>query len=209
MTGRKALTVPERHNQSHISFVQGCKGTAYGVGLGLVASALSFRFSPAFRALSRPMQFNMVASGGITGYLIASERAAFEYKNKTLGYVDHKTMDNRVYQNYKALPRNSRENTMRILNDNRWTILGATWATSMAGAYSYSFNVNKHLNLKQRLFHARIYAQVITLAALIISASLSFYVDEHDKKLLKDIPEGRLRAVLELPHVGQQKQHMM
>lgn len=209
MTGRKTLTVPERHNQSHISFVEGCKGAAYGVGLGVVASALSFRFSPAFRALSRPMQYNMVASGGISGYMLASERAAFQYKNKALGYVDHKTMDHRAYQSYKSLPRTSRENTMRFLNDHRWTILGATWATSMLGAYGYSFNVNKHLNLKQKLFHARIYAQMITLAALMASAGLSFYVDEHDKKLLKDIPEGKLRAVLELPHVGQQKQNMI
>lgn len=198
MTGRKILTVPERHNQSHISFVEGCKGAAYGLGLGVLASAVSFRFSPAFRALSRPYQMSMVVTGGFTGYMFGSEQAAFNYKNQTLGYVDHKTMDRRVQQNYKAL--SNEKKVFRFINEHRWALLGATWATSMIGAYAYSFRVNKLLTLNQKLFHARIYAQFVTLAALMASAGLAYYVDEDDKRLLNHIPESKLRAVLELPN---------
>lgn len=207
MTGRKILTVPEKRNQSHVSFIEGCKGAAYGLGLGVVASAISFRFSPAFRALSRPYQMSMLATGGVSGYLFGSEQAAFNYKNQTLGYVDHKTMDRRVQQNYKAL--GSEKKVMRFINEHRWALLGATWASSMVGAYAYSFRVNKTLTLNQKLFHARIYAQFITLAAVMASAGLAYYVDENDKKLLKDIPENKLRAVLELPTSELHKSQMI
>ncbi|CAO3627095.1 unnamed protein product [Mucor hiemalis] len=206
MSERKHLTRPERNIQSYISFIDGCKGAMVGAGIGLITSAISFRFSPAFRSLSRPYQSVMTVSGAFSGYMFASEHTAITYKNNVLGYVDHKTMDNRVLFSYKALPREPKEKAMRFINDHRWALLGATWATSMTGAYSYNFIVHKHLSLHQKMFHARIYAQCITLAALIASAALSLYVDENDKKILKDIPEGKLRAVLELPHLEQKKQ---
>ncbi|KAI7903255.1 uncharacterized protein BX663DRAFT_507996 [Cokeromyces recurvatus] len=208
MTGRKVLTVPERHTQSHVSFVQGCKGAAMGAGLGLVATLLSFRFSPAFRALSRPYQYSMLASGGFTGYMFGSERAAFNFKNKTLGYVDHRTMDSRAYENYKALTFEPRERSLRFLNNHRWAILGTTWASTMAGAYGYSLYLTKLSSLKQRFFHARIYAQFATLLVLLASAGLSYYVDKNDKLLFKDMSESKLRAILELPVPEKNKQHV-
>ncbi|KAI9476383.1 MAG: hypothetical protein EXX96DRAFT_507565 [Benjaminiella poitrasii] len=209
MTERKTLTVPELRTQSHVSFVQGCKGAIVGASVGVVASILSFRFSPAFRGLSRPQQYSMISSGSVAGYLFGSERAAFNYKNKTLGYVDHRTIDSRVLQNYRNLPREPRQQFFRFLNDHRWAILGTTWATSMVGVYGYSFHLTTRVSLKQKLFQARIYAQFVTLVALLASAAISFYVDESDKRLLKDIPESRLRAVLELPMSDHQQKHSM
>lgn len=207
-TERKLLTRSEKNIQSYISFIDGCKGAVVGAGIGLVTSVISFRFSPAFRSLSRPYQSVMTVSGAFSGYMFASEHTAIAYKNNVLGYVDHKTMDNRVLHSYKTLPREPKEKAMRFINDHRWALLGATWASSMVGAYGYNLLTvkNRHLSLHQKMFHARIYAQCITLAALIASAALSWYVDENDKKLLKDMPEGKLRAVLELPHLEQKKQ---
>jgi hypothetical protein len=201
---RNHLTLAEKRQQSSVSFYEGCKGSVYGLGLGALTSVLAFRFSPAFRALPKTWQSNMFVTGGVTGYLFASERASFEYKNMALGYVDHKTMDHRAYDSYKALPRGKRESTLRFINDNRWALLGATWATSLAGAYGYSFTKSR-LPIKQRLGHARIYAQFITLAAVMLSTGLSLYVNEVDKQILKGIPDGKLRAVLELPFEEQSK----
>ncbi|KAI8975470.1 hypothetical protein BDF20DRAFT_823081 [Mycotypha africana] len=217
MRCRKQLTVAEKRNQEHISFVQGCKGAAYGVGIGLLASVVSFRFSPAFRALSRPYQYSMLATGGFTGYMFGSERGAYNYGNEVLGYVDHKTMDKRVYQNYKSLimssgeVRSKKEKLIYFINEHRWAILGTTWASSMISACAYSFCGKKHLTAKQKFYHARIYAQALTLTALIVTAGISFYGEEKEKELIQQyVPDERkLRAVLELPKGDQHKKLMI
>lgn len=69
----------------------------------------------------------------------------------------------------------------------------------MVGALGYSFS-NKYLTTQQKVVQARMYAQAVTIAVLMISAGVSVYVGDEDKKNKRELPDAQLRAVLELPH---------
>jgi hypothetical protein len=88
--------------------------------------------------------------------------------------------------------------------DETFVIAAGSWVVSMAGALTYSFS-NKYLSTQQKLVQARMYAQAVTIAVLMASASLSVYAKD-DEKEQKDEPDAQLRAVLELPHKEKSKQ---
>lgn len=67
----------------------------------------------------------------------------------------------------------------------------------MVGALGYSFS-NKYLTTQQKVVQARMYAQAVTIAVLMVSATVSMYVGD-DGKTRKEQPDAQLRAVLELP----------
>lgn len=74
---------------------------------------------------------------------------------------------------------------------------GVSWAASMVGALGYSFS-NKFLTTQQKVVQARMYAQAVTIAVLMASATVSIYVGD-EGKTRKEQPDAQLRAVLELP----------
>lgn len=67
----------------------------------------------------------------------------------------------------------------------------------MVGALGYSFS-NKYLTTQQKVVQARMYAQAVTIAVLMASATVSMYVGDEEKGR-KEQPDAQLRAVLELP----------
>lgn len=67
----------------------------------------------------------------------------------------------------------------------------------MVGALGYSFS-NKYLTTQQKVVQARMYAQAVTIAVLMASATVSIYVGD-EGKTRKEQPDAQLRAVLELP----------
>lgn len=58
----KELSAEQTKTSDRILIESGLKGAAIGFGLGAVATILTLRRSPEFRALSRPMQSIMTAS---------------------------------------------------------------------------------------------------------------------------------------------------
>lgn len=58
----KILSAQQEKTAEKVFFESGLKGAAVGLGLGLVATALTIRRSPDFRALSRPLQSLMAVS---------------------------------------------------------------------------------------------------------------------------------------------------
>lgn len=57
------LTPEQDKKRSELSLAAGLKGAAIGFGLGAVATVLTLRRSPSFRALSRPWHSTFVVSG--------------------------------------------------------------------------------------------------------------------------------------------------
>ncbi|GAA5807878.1 hypothetical protein MFLAVUS_001258 [Mucor flavus] len=193
----KLLSKEQEKTSEKIFFQSGLKGAAVGLGLGLVATALTIRKSPDFRALSRPYQAIMAASGSVAGFLFAADKAVSKYEMDVLGYTDEDMLrelrSNRVPDaNLSTIDR-----SLRYLNDNRWSFIGVSWAASMVGALGYSFS-NKYLTTQQKVVQARMYAQAVTIAVLMVSASVSMYVGDEGKNR-KEQPDAQLRAVLELP----------
>lgn len=58
----KNLSPAQEKEREGIYFSSGIKGAFIGLGLGAVATVLTFRRSPEFRALGRPMQSILTAS---------------------------------------------------------------------------------------------------------------------------------------------------
>jgi hypothetical protein len=61
----KQLSAEQEKTAEKIYFQSGLKGAAIGLGLGLVATAFTFRRSPEFRALSKPFQALMPTSSKV------------------------------------------------------------------------------------------------------------------------------------------------
>ncbi|KAL0095713.1 hypothetical protein J3Q64DRAFT_1711262 [Phycomyces blakesleeanus] len=196
----KVLSPAQEKECDRIAFNNGLKGAALGLGLGLVATVMTFRRSPEFRALSRPFQSIMAVSGASAGYLFAADRASSAYENRVLGYTDEEMLTSlNRRQNPNAAPLSTTDHVLHYLNDNRWTVIGVSWAVSMVGALGLSFS-NRFLTTQQKIVQARMYAQAVTIAVLMASAGISVYVGDDDKKNRKEQPDAQLRAVLDLPN---------
>lgn len=61
----KNLTAEQEKTSERIMIESGLKGAAIGLGIGAVATVLTFRRSPEFRALSRPLQSLMTVSSNV------------------------------------------------------------------------------------------------------------------------------------------------
>ncbi|KAG0170237.1 hypothetical protein DFQ28_005045 [Apophysomyces sp. BC1034] len=194
----KYLTPEQEKECQKIGIIGGLKGAAIGLGIGAVATVMTFRRSPDFRALSRPVQSIMVASSGLAGFLFGNDQATIAYENDTLGYADEIMLENMQKNKgrYQG-PMSTTDSVLHYLNDNRWSVIGISWAVSMVGALGISFS-NRYLTTQQKVVQARMYAQAVTIAVLMASAGLSVYMDDEEKKH-KDVPDAQLQAILELP----------
>ncbi|KAI7895077.1 uncharacterized protein EV154DRAFT_414052 [Mucor mucedo] len=193
----KTLSPQQEKAAEKVFFESGLKGAAIGLGLGLAATAFTIRRSPDFRALSKPMQSLMAVSTTTAGFLFASDRAVSQYENDVLGYTDEEMLANLRSDRVSDEHLSTFDRSLRYLNDNRWSFIGVSWAASMVGALGYSFS-NKYLTTQQKVVQARMYAQAVTIAVLMASATVSMYVGD-EGKTRKEQPDAQLRAVLELP----------
>ncbi|CDS05957.1 hypothetical protein LRAMOSA08485 [Lichtheimia ramosa] len=187
------LTPEQEARRDQLGLEAGLKGAAIGLGIGALGFLLVSRRSPEFRALSRPMQAIMPTAATVSGYLFASDRATSAYENANLGYTDEDLL---MQLHHEEDGQEKKSGFLAYLNENRWSVIGISWAASMVGALGYSFS-NRYLTTQQKVVQARMYAQAVTLAVLMASAGLSIYMG--DDKKPKDMPDAQLRAVLELP----------
>ncbi|KAI9312022.1 hypothetical protein BX666DRAFT_1991936 [Dichotomocladium elegans] len=197
MTKHIELTPAQQEKRNQLGFEAGLKGAALGLGVGALATVVTLRRSPEFRALSRSMQAIIPTSLTVSGYLFASDRATTAYENRHLGYMDEALFDELQKPAEAHAEEKEQSGALKYLNDNRWTVIGVSWAASMVGALGLSFS-NRYLSTQQKVVQARMYAQAVTLAVLMASAGLSIYMGDDDKPR-KDLPDAQLRAVLDLP----------
>lgn len=61
----KNLTAEQEKTSERIMLESGLKGAAIGLGIGAIATVMTFRRSPEFRALSRPLQSLMTVSSNV------------------------------------------------------------------------------------------------------------------------------------------------
>ncbi|CAO3622869.1 unnamed protein product [Cunninghamella echinulata] len=194
------LTEQQLDQSERIGFRAGYKGALIGASIGLVATAITFKKSPIFRSLGKPIQATMIVAGASSGFLFAADRAVSKYHNMELGYMDEEMyatlQDPRKIAKHQNM--SSFDKSLQFLNNNRWSFIGATWALSMVAALGYSFS-NKYLSTQQKIVQARMYAQAATIGVLMASASLSIYLGDDNKKHHDNI-DPQLLAVLQLPH---------
>ncbi|SAM08692.1 hypothetical protein [Absidia glauca] len=197
----KHLNEQQLGESERIGLTYGGRGALIGLGLGAVATVIAFKKSPNFRSLSKPLQASMMAAGATSGFLFGADRAVTAYENRELGYMDEEMyVDLQRARFDRPVPRSAMDKALVYLNDNRWTVIGCTWALSMVAALGYSFS-NRYLSTQQKLVQARMYAQAATIGVLMASAGLSIYLgeDDEEKRKLRNAPDAQLLAVLQMP----------
>lgn len=135
--------------------------TAAGAGLFLAR-----KYSPGIRSLTIPFQAFLVTGVSVFSLIIGADRYSRNYE-QTLWT---KYQDTVVTTSQTALSPTQR--AMKAFNQYRWHFIGGSWLTGMIGSMVI-VNRNKYLSTSQKLVQARMYAQGITLAIVLLSAGIA------------------------------------
>jgi hypothetical protein len=146
----------------------GAIGGAVGLGLGLGGVLLASRRYPAFRSLSLPFRAFLVTSSVTFGSIVNAERfsMAFQKAQNPMNFYQDAT------QRAIELARQNETAGERFAawgRENRYSIVFASWIASMGVALAIVGRAP--ISTAQKLVQARVYAQALTLAVLIVSAA--------------------------------------
>jgi hypothetical protein len=135
-------------------------GTVIGTGASTAGIFLSNRYWPWFKRNSNfPIRSFLMMAGGVAGFAVAFEKSSIYF----LHYLDER---NYLKANTGSITSadNLREARKEVVKnfawDNRFRLIGAAWATTMA-AVIYKDYRNPYLNTVHKFGHARIAAQVL------------------------------------------------
>lgn len=146
----------------------GAIGGAVGLGLGLGGVLLASRRYPAFRSLTLPFRAFLVTSSATFGSIVNAERysMAFQKAQDPMNFYQDAT------QRAIELARQNETTAQRFKEwgrENRYSIVFASWIASMGIALAIVGRAP--ISTAQKLVQARVYAQALTLAVLIVSAA--------------------------------------
>lgn len=164
----KILTKEEEQDHYNAVLKGGIGGGLLGLAVGVTAVYGASRRFHGFRQLTLPMKAFLATSSGTFASIISADRASrkFEwdrdpsrkYKDKTLQALEEAQASETTFEKFKEWGR-----------VNRYPIVGASWVASMGAAMAI-VSRDKYLSGTQKLVQARVYAQGLTLAVLIITA---------------------------------------
>lgn len=186
----------ERHYQEVL------KGGAIGGSLGLAIGlggvwAASARY-PAFRSLTLPFRTFLVTSSATFGAIVNADRYSHMFAHSQNPMADYKDVSARVRaEHMKQLP--WKDKAFAWGKENRYSIVFASWVASMGVALAIVGRAP--MSTSQKLVQARVYAQGLTLAVLILSAAFEM----NDAKQ----GSGRWETVMELDPNDPEHKHMI
>ncbi|KAJ1975833.1 hypothetical protein H4R34_004193 [Dimargaris verticillata] len=148
-----------------------------GIRGGLVSTAvltpslyLLHRYWRPFRGLTVPFKAFLLTSGIASVIMIESERAGKRYEKEYYQpKVARAAVSPNAVRDADAPPQSLVEQTQTFVRDHQWSLVGGTWASGMAVAFGYLAR-QKHMSTMNKVVQARMYAQVITIAALLGTA---------------------------------------
>ncbi|KAH7320195.1 mitochondrial hypoxia responsive domain-containing protein [Stachybotrys elegans] len=166
--------VSKEEEKAHFKAVVkgGVIGGSLGLAVGLGGVVFATRRYPAFRSLTLPLRAFLVSSAGTFGSIVNAERhsIAFQKAQDPMNF----------YQDASArareMARENEDNYTRFMEwgrENRYSIVFASWLASMAVAFAVVGRAP--ISTAQKLVQARVYAQGLTLAVLIVSAAFETY----------------------------------
>lgn len=164
--------VSKEEEAAHYSSVVrgGLMGGSAGFVIGLVSVVGASRRYAAVRNLTVPFRTFLVSSSTTAGAIIVAERNSIGFSRANdpmYGYQDES-------QRTEARRREAESGKGRVLEwarENRYSIVVASWAASMGVAMAL-VGRNRYLTTAQKVVQARVYAQGLTLAIILITATL-------------------------------------
>lgn len=164
----KVLTKEEEDRHYNEVLKGGGIGGVVGLGLGGLGLALATRRYATMRNLTIPFKAFLVSSSATFGLIINADRASARYKEATnpmYGYQDQTS----VALEHARANLSGYDRFMTWGRENRYSIVFGSWLASMGAAFAM-VNRSKYMSGTQKLVQARVYAQGLTVAVLIVTA---------------------------------------
>lgn len=192
--------VSKEEEQAHYNVVVkgGLVGGSAGLALGIGGVMLASRRYPAFRGLTLPFRTFLVTSTATFGAIVNAERFSTNYQRRNDPNYGYKDASQRAIQ----IARENESTYQRFMEwgkENRYSIVFASWIASMAIALAIVGRAP--MSTSQKLVQARVYAQGLTLAVLVVSAA--FEVNDAKKG------NGRWETVMVLDPNDPEHKHLI
>ncbi|WPH04032.1 Hypothetical protein R9X50_00691600 [Acrodontium crateriforme] len=163
----KILTKEEEREHYNATVTGGLIGGALGTAVGTAGVMAASARYPAFRSLTLPFRAFLIASTGTFASIVAADSYSRRFETSRQpdrSYHDEaQTLQDRINAN-----RSTKERAMAWMGENRYGIVFGSWVASLGTAFGL-VGRNPYLTGPQKLVQARVYAQGLTLAVVIIS----------------------------------------
>lgn len=164
----KVLTKEDQDEHYRNVVKGGAIGGALGLGVGLGGVLLASRRYAGFRSLTLPFRTFLVTSSATFGAIVNADRWSIAYQRANNPMADYQDASQRAIE----MARQNESSWDRLKDwgrENRYSIVGASWAASMILAFALVSRAP--MSASQKIVQARVYAQGLTLAVLIATAA--------------------------------------
>ncbi|CAH0057036.1 unnamed protein product [Clonostachys solani] len=164
----KIITKEEEQAHYQQVLTGGLIGGSVGLTIGVGGVVFATRRYPAFRMLTLPLRAFLITSAGTFGAIVNADRYSTSFQKAQNPMSFYQDSSKRAQE----IARENETNYQRFMEwgrENRYSIVFASWLTSMAVAFAVVGRAP--ISTAQKLVQARVYAQGLTLAVLIISAA--------------------------------------
>ncbi|KAM0262900.1 hypothetical protein ACHAQJ_001493 [Trichoderma viride] len=194
----KVVTKEEEAAHYNAVVKGGLIGGTIGVAIGTAGVLYASRRFPTFRGLTLQFRAFLVTSTGTFGAIVQADRQGIKHQqalDPMAGYRDNSQRAQEIVrQNETAY-----ERFMNYGRENRYSIVCASWLASLAIAFALVSRAP--MSTPQKVVQARVYAQGLTLAVLIVSAAFEM----NDAKTGK----GRWETVMVLDPNDPEHKHLI
>lgn len=194
----KVLTKEEEAAHYNAVVKGGLIGGSLGLAIGATGVIYASRKYPSFRGLTLPFRTFLVTSTGTFGAIVQADRQGIKHQKEQ----DPRRLYRDNSQRAQEIIRENETAYERFMNygrEHRYSIVCASWLASLAVAFALVSRAP--MSTPQKIVQARVYAQGLTLAVLIVSAAFEM----NDAKSGK----GRWETVMVLDPNDPEHKHLI
>lgn len=155
----------------------GAVGGVVGLGIGWAGIAFGARRYAMIRNLTIPFKSFLVSSAATFGLIIQADRASMAYQRATNPMYGYRDEASKIREQLRA-NQSTYDKAMTWGRENRYSIVFGSWIASMGAAWAL-VNRSKYMTSAQKLVQARVYAQGLTVAVLMITAIFEMHDAKH------------------------------
>ncbi|KAH9843452.1 mitochondrial hypoxia responsive domain protein [Teratosphaeria destructans] len=163
----KILTKEEEQEHYNATLKGGLLGGAVGLGIGALGVVGASSRYPAFRSLTLPLRAFLITSSGTFASIVTADHYSRSYESSRHPEEQYRDEQQSLQDQLNA-QKSTRQRTLEWLNTNRYKVVFGSWVASMGTALGL-VGRNPYLSTQQKLVQARVYAQGLTIAVVIIS----------------------------------------
>ncbi|KAL6904722.1 hypothetical protein GGI43DRAFT_288517 [Trichoderma evansii] len=194
----KVLTKEEEAAHYNAVVKGGLIGGSLGLAIGATGVIYASRKYPSFRGLTLPFRTFLVTSTGTFGAIVQADRQGIKHQkaqDPRRQYRDNSQRAQEIIRENET----AYERFMNYGREHRYSIVCASWLASLAVAFALVSRAP--MSTPQKIVQARVYAQGLTLAVLIVSAAFEM----NDAKSGK----GRWETVMVLDPNDPEHKHLI